>query len=209
MTGTPEPYVPDRPLRADRPARERPWPPPVYVPPSAGAEEGDLARRLRRRLEEPAPGAEQGPPTDEDRVLAALEDPDLRDAVLGRLASAFRPRRVDRVAALDPAGWLLAAPLADRTEAPLLALRTDPTSPGGDGDVRTVFAGRETGEELRARRVLLVAAAARGDGTLRAAARSLERSGATVVGVAALAAEANADPPDVGDDYITLYSMTL
>lgn len=205
MTGPPEPYVPGPPSRpGDGPAE--PGPPRIYVPGPDPAET-ELAGRLRGLAEELSGAGEPEGAFPERLAAAVLRDPELLDAVLRRMAAAMRKREGDAVAASGPAGWLLAAPLADRAEAPLLALRSDPEgSPTGDDAVGDA-AGTAGASE--GRRLFLVEVVASGAESLEATIRRLQGSGHEVVGGAVLA---RAGPEEVRlmlDRYNMLSLITL
>lgn len=186
MTEPPEPYVPGSPSGPGEGAAG-PGPPRIYVPGPA-PDETELAGRLRR-LVRGLPGT--GTPDAEfpERLAAAVvRDPELLDAVLGRLAASMRGREADAVAAPGPAGWLLAAPLADRAAVPLLALRPGPSgSPTGEDPVPGPEGAAGTEALPDAGRVFLVDAVLADAGSLGPAVRRLEGAGHEVVGGAVLA----------------------
>lgn len=205
MTGPPEPYVPGgKPTPPDGEPGE-PWPPRIYVPgPPPGAD--DLAERVRRRLGG-ARGADLDPEGAEGHALAVLGDPALLEDVLEQLADELGERGADRVAALEPRGWLLGAPLAARTATPLLALREGPTRPDGRWTARFAGGGEEPADEED--RVFLVDAGIADGKALRAAIRRLEATGATVVGVAVLVEAGAGDGRQAMDGYNLMSIITL
>lgn len=189
MSGPPEPYVPGRPLPPDEEGVDA-WSPEIYVPPP-GPSRGAVSGRVRAALrgaddEDPSPGRV------EPRLYRLMRDPDLWDAALGCLEAELRDREVDAVAGAGPRGWLLAAPLADRTGRPLLAL---------DG---TGVLGGPPPEAP----VLLVDLLLEPRDELAEAARRLEAAGGEVAGVAVLAAAAAA-PDETMADYNLFVFTTL
>lgn len=199
MTGPPEPYVPGPPSRPD-PGPDETGPPGIYVPGPA-ADETEVAGRLRRLVEELSRAGAPAAAFPERLAAAVVRDPDLLDAVLGRLAAAMREREADAVAAPGPAGWLLAAPLADRAAVPLLALQADTGgSPAGavpDPDADEAAGASAPGD---VRRVFLVDAVLVDAGSLGPAIRRLEGRGHEVVGGVVLArAGPEEDRPDTKD----------
>lgn len=195
MRGPPEPYVPGRPSPPAEPDEE-PWPPRIYVPgPADPGAEQELSARDRRRLRELI-GAPPDRGAGERHVLALLREPDLLDAVLGRLAREARDRDAGRVAASETRGWLLAAPLAARTGLPLVALRAKRPVRGETAGPCALAADEEA---IAGDRVLVVDVVLADVGPLRAAIRALEGAGAVVAGAAVLAAEADETGSTVDD----------
>lgn len=177
-----EVYVPERrPAGAGGAAgREaEDWPRPVFTP-GAERREGTLAARVREALG-PGPGGDgsfRGP-----ELEALFRSPEVARDVVRRLSREARDRGCTLVAAAEPGGGLVAAPVAVEAGLPLLL------AAGADGGPETAGhedAGGRTSPSLVGGddRVLVVGEVARSGERLAEAVGRVEEAGGRVAAVA-------------------------
>lgn len=182
-------YVP-RPADASRgEGEEAPWPRPVYRP-QGGGEDRALARRVEEALGWGS-GA-RGPESDPRDVTSALRDPDLLRRVADRLAREAHRRGCSVVAAVEPRGSLLGAPLALRADLPLVVIGRGEEGPDDgesvayEDDGEAAVLGLRKGSLEAEDRVMVVDDVLLTGATLAAACELVERAGARVEAVAVL-----------------------
>lgn len=169
----------------------------------------ELARRVEARIEEypdfPRPGIRFRD------ITPVLQDPGLTRDVVERMAREARLQRCNVIGAVESRGFLFGVPVALHLERPLVLIRKEGKLPG---DTVARSYDLEYGEaelELQADalaagdRILIVDDLLATGGTIEAAAHLVERTGATVGGLAVLVELAALDGRQILNDY-NLYS---
>lgn len=189
----------------------RVWPRPVFTPGSRGTSR-PLSARVRRALGPGPRGREGADPGDAARTL--FRSPDVAREVVERLSREALDHGCTAVAAVEPGGGLLAAPVAVEAGLPLVpADRTENRSgraadarPGGGpaGEGRGDGAPRGDGD-----RVLLVDVVADSGERMARAAGRVEAAGGRVAAAAVVVELSGGGARDRMDDYNFMSILTL
>ncbi len=125
-------------------------------------------------------------------ITPLLKSPDAFNEALDAFARYCAPRSIDLIAGIEARGFLLAAPLADRLEKPLVPVRKRGKLPFDTYSVSYALEYGEDSVEIHqdavdaGQRVLVVDDLIATGGTVAATAKLMEKAGAAVDAVAVL-----------------------